>query len=99
MSSLSVARFKAAFPEFENATDALVQAKIDDAEGRLNERVFGTLWTQAVMYQTAHLLAASPFGRKMRLTDGATSIYEGDLKLLRKMVTSGYRAVGEPTSL
>lgn len=77
----------ASFPEFNlapggtNATqDALVDAKLVEAKGRVDYAVFQNSVNadSAVKYLTAHLLALSPSAVNLRLVkkDGST-IYKG----------------------
>lgn len=72
---VTLASFRVAFPEFEGASDTLVQAKLDEATTALDERVFGVRFDEAVRYRAAHTLAISPFGQNARLVakDGSTT--------------------------
>ena len=64
--SLTVAEFRALFPEFVDTTsptDALVQQKLDEAWRRTPPDVWGEQARDGQSYLAAHLLAISPFGR------------------------------------
>lgn len=79
---MNLAAFRAAFPEFDTADDALVNAHLDMAEGRVDSEVFGDNYDAAHGYMTAHLLAISPYGNTAKLVakDGTTTYgknYEG----------------------
>ena len=49
--------FKARFPEFNSTNDARINIFIEDSLLVLNEATWGTLYSQAVCYLTAHYLA------------------------------------------
>lgn len=51
--------FKARFPEFDTIADARIQVFIDDALLVTNEATWGTLYSLAVCYLSAHYLALS----------------------------------------
>jgi hypothetical protein len=73
--AVTLSSFRVAFPEFEGASDSLVQAKLDEAVLALDARVFGARFDEAVRYRAAHTLALSPFGQNARLVakDGSTT--------------------------
>lgn len=52
-------QFKARFPEFNSIEDARIQIFIDDSLLVLNEATWGTLYSLAVCYLTAHYLSLS----------------------------------------
>lgn len=71
--AVTLSSFKASFPEFDLGTDAahdaLVTAKLAEAEGMVDRTLFQST-TQAdscVSYCAAHLLACSPGGINARL--------------------------------
>jgi hypothetical protein len=76
--TVTLASFRVHFPEFEGASDSLVQAKLDEAALALDERVFGARFDEAVRYLAAHRLALSPFGQTARMVakDGSTTYGE-----------------------
>jgi hypothetical protein len=88
----TVADFKAAFPEFKNAPEDLVQSRINFAVQRTDAERWGDLYAQGVMFRTADLMAKSPFGRPMQLVDkdGETD-YSRDLKTMVRRVACGLR--------
>ena len=88
----SLATFRVNFPEFTNATDALLQAAIDRASTLCDATTYGDLHTQAVLFTAADDLAMSPFSREMRLKDG-TSVYQKRVKQLQRIAAIGIRAV------
>lgn len=53
------ANFKARFPEFSTIDDSRIQIFIDDSLLVLKEATWGTLYSLAVCYLTAHYLALS----------------------------------------
>jgi len=78
--ALDLSTFRELYPEMERVPDATVQAKLDEAEGRLDPDYWDTVFDQAHGLKAAHLIAISPAGRQARLNpdkaDGNTSIYE-----------------------
>lgn len=90
----TLAEFRAAFPEFSRASDALVNAKLTDASGTMDVTVWGDRYDQGQLYLAAHLLALAPGGQSMRLKTGEmTSVYWSRYKSLLRIVTAGYRLV------
>jgi hypothetical protein len=67
--ALNLATFRARFPEFADADDALVQEKLDEAARRTPAGEWTTVENDAHAYLAAHLLALSPFGRDARLSE------------------------------
>lgn len=94
--AVTLASFRVAFPEFEGADDALVQAKLDEATNALDARVFGVRFDEAVQYFAAHRLAISPFGQNARLVakDGSTTYGESYSSIQRACAGGGW-AVGQ----
>lgn len=64
---ISLADFRAAYPEFARVADPLVQVALDKAEKRTSAEVFGDQTDEAHGLLAAHLLAISPMGRESRL--------------------------------
>jgi len=96
--AVTAAELKVRFPEFADAGDALINAKLADAQAFLDEGAFGVtdLYERAVYYKAAHLLAISPFGAQLQLIsdDGRTTygdFYQNNLLPLirRRMHISG----------
>jgi len=75
-STLSLGAFMAEFPEFADAEDDLVAARLAQAHRLFSEEILGDRYLDAVRYKTADLIAASPFGKSLRLEKGnGPSIY------------------------
>jgi hypothetical protein len=72
--TVSVASFKAAFPEFKKVSDEMVAAQLVYAEFEVSDS-FGDSRDLAVMLHLADLLATSPAGRDARLAADETSTY------------------------
>jgi hypothetical protein len=98
--AVTTSSFKLAFPEFdldgtvtaEEATihNALITAKLAEAEGMVDRTVFQNLTNadSAVAYMAAHLLACSPSGINARLVkdkkgDPRTLYWPTYLRLIR----------------
>ena len=74
--SVTAASLKAGYPEFNDATDALVNAKIANALLETDSDVWGTNYDHGVTLLACHYLALSPDGRAMRLDpDGKAGHY------------------------
>jgi hypothetical protein len=90
---LSLSDFRTRFPEFVDATDGFVQAKLDETDALVDPVVFGQQAYVAAYYYTADLLALSPFGQNARLTpndDGKTT-YRLQYERMMRSATFGYR--------
>lgn len=83
--TVSVASFKIGYPEFVSAGDALIAAKLEDAELQTSDS-YGDQRDVAVALLTADLLATSPWGRDARMLpdDQRTSTYATQLWSLRR---------------
>lgn len=94
--AVTLASFRVAFPEFGEASDSLVQAKLDEATLALDARVFGVRFDEAVRYRAAHTLALSPFGQNARLVakDGSTT-YGTHLDAVTRSCAGGPWVVGQ----
>ncbi len=90
--AVTSAQIKAEFKEFANTADSLIDAKIADATGLLDEGAFGMKYDQAVKYMACHLIALSPGGEFARIkyphleADGATTMYERRYAELKRSV-------------
>ena len=76
---------KTRFPEFINAGDTLIDAKIAEAEAMTNATEWGSAYDVALGYQVAHLLSLTPFGIDNRLSrDSAETVYSRFLDGFKK---------------
>jgi hypothetical protein len=88
--AVTVQRFQKSFTEFKDTEMQLIQQKLDAAILRTNATTFGDLTDQAVMLLTAHLLAISPEGEKVRLVKTSSeTIYSDELNRMRREATIG----------
>ena len=90
---LNIAAFRAHFtPTFDNTPDALVQAKLDEAQVEINATIWDAHAEKGHAYLAAHLIAVDPGGRDARLAakDGE-SIYGTEFTRLAKIVGGSYR--------
>lgn len=60
--AVTLASFRARFPEFGNATDAQVQAELDEASALCKAPTFGVRVDEAVLWRTAHRLSSALMG-------------------------------------
>ncbi len=68
--------WRALYPEFDTAPDALVQGWLDIAANRIDTAVWGVRAGEGHCLLTAHLLATSPFGQMSRMSSAAgESVY------------------------
>ena len=84
--------FLGRFPEFEPASQTMVEAAIGEAIRNVDAAAFGDKTDDAVAWKCAHLLAISPFGQQARLIskDGSTT-YGKYFKELAQSNTPGFR--------
>ena len=88
MPAVSYSEFVAEFPEFgkdQALLQGVIEAKLADAEALLSEDAYSDLWTLAIKYKAAALLALSPFGMQMRIEtkDGESTyslIFEKEIR-------------------
>jgi hypothetical protein len=59
---LTLVKFKARFPEFQNLPDVTLLDAIERGSEQSDPAVFGAIVDEAVGYLAAHFLALSPFG-------------------------------------
>jgi hypothetical protein len=86
--TISVARFKQAFPEFKDTDYDLCSQKLTQATDMVRTDIAGNKAELLVMLQAAHYIAMSPAGEFARLESGET-MYARELKTLTRMVTMG----------
>jgi hypothetical protein len=94
---LTLAAFRTRYqPTFDLTPDALVQAKLDEAEEEIDAVVWGTKAETGHGLLTAHKLAMEPGGRDARLknNDGKTT-YGVQFDELAQRVGGAYRVVLE----
>ncbi len=92
MAVVTVQRFRKAYPEFKETAEALVQQKLDHADERINDSVFGdNVSIRATMLLAAHLLAISPSGEQARIwvRGSQTTMYQAELNKLIGIYTFG----------
>lgn len=88
------ASFRASFPEFDPASDAMVDDAIAQAIRGVDATVFGDATDDAVGWKAAHLLDIRAFGQSGRLSsdEGATT-YGAQFDALVKIHASGFRLI------
>ena len=97
MAAPTVEQFKAKFPVFDQAPDAVLQAQLDAAERYWDEGALGAeLYFEAVAYQAADLLSKQPFGTQMALTtDDEDNVFQLHIeryiypRVARRMLLTG----------
>lgn len=92
---MTAAEFKAAFPEFSNTSNSLVESEIEVAEVMCPASVWTdeTKRTRGIGLTVAQSLALSPAGRSMELASDGATVYDARLDDLRRQVAGGPRAV------
>jgi len=82
-------------PEFEDAPDDVIDAKIANATARVSTTVVGdTVIDNAVEQLACHLLALSPFARDMRLVrEDSTTIYMDEYHRIIESQGRAYRVL------
>lgn len=99
---MTAAEFKALFPEFDGASNTLVESRIAWAEARTPADVWGADYRdQGIAFLTAHFLALLPQAKALRKgeTPGAT-MYLTERQRLARIVGSAYagRVAGLPAT-
>ncbi len=92
---MNLTNFRIRFPEFVNASNALIQATLDEAALELDSVVFDTKYDAAHGLLAAHKLALSPYGQGARLAAYTkkgivTSTYQHHFELLVMQVQGGW---------
>lgn len=86
---MTLTQFRTRYPEFRTASDAFVQAYLDDAAATLvSPAALGTAYDTAHGLATAHLIAVSPAGKNARMVndDGTTQYGKTLSELMRARV-------------
>lgn len=98
--SQTAATFRAIFPEFTRATDALIDSRISMATQRTPADVWGDLQAQGIAWMTAHMLALLPEAKDMRKGEPAgETMYGRERAILDRVVGGGFRVALNATSL
>jgi hypothetical protein len=84
--SVTADSFKAEYVGFANAADAIVSAKIADAEALFSEDVWDTLRDLVVKLYVADQLYREPGSRDMQLSPSGETVYSEQLKRLCRVV-------------
>jgi len=91
---VTVAEFKTQYPEFIEAGDVLIQAKLDDATAQVDADIWGAKSEIGIGLTTAHLLSLSPYGSNARLEkEPFRTIYGERLRNMQSDVASGHRVI------
>ena len=88
---MDLSAFRLRHPEFDSASDGLVDEALTAAALRVHEDTWGDRYDEAHGLQTAHLLWTSPFGAGMRAEGGGDSTksrYIVEFARLRREVVS-----------
>ena len=96
MATWTPTTFKIRWAEFAPTPDAVVQAALDEATRRTDERVFGDRYDDAIGLRAAHNLSLSPFGQQARLeSDKGTDTYQAERDTLIQERAGGGWAAGQ----
>lgn len=87
--------FRAQYPEYATAPDALVDAYLARATARVDAGVWGALKDEGIGLLTAHLLALAPNGQFARLQSnkGETTYGKEYDRLVIQVATMAYRVI------
>jgi hypothetical protein len=88
--------FRALFPEFERASDALIESRIAMAAEVTLEEVWGDLLYQGLAYGAAAMLCELPIAQDMRRASDGGSVYRDRRQALELTVSAGFRIAGFP---
>ncbi len=90
--AVTLASFRAQFPEMQKAPDDLVSSALALADPQVNPTVYGTRADEALLFYAAHVVACSPFGQNARLaSDKNQSTYGEHFKRLQIAAGAGLR--------
>lgn len=86
---LDLTTYRVLYPEMDQVADALVEAKLAEAEDRISADYFGATEDVAHGLLTSHLIAISPAGKQARLiadkSEGnSTTYYREYVNLLQE---------------
>lgn len=98
---MTASEFKALFPEFANAPDALVDSRIAWAASRTPSATWGDLYEQGLAFLVAHFLAELPAGKDMRKGEKpGETMYLAERQRLARIVgsSSATRLAGLPST-
>lgn len=91
---MTVADFKAAMPEFQDAPEPLVETALQDAAELCPESVWGEFTDNGIRYTAARRLALSPYARELALVgDDGRTVYDRDLEAYKRIVAIGPRVI------
>ena len=86
--SVTVHRFRLAFPEFKRTPEATIKEKIRSAALRVNASIWGDKADDGIMWLTAHLLSVAPMGEQARLKlENRGTMYGVEYKKMVREVT------------
>ena len=92
--AVTYSSFVTRFPEFTNATQALVEACIAEAELMVDSNYYGDKADMAVNYYAAHLIAINPLGEMARLDKKSEkTIYLIHFEKIKRSSGTGFRVV------
>lgn len=92
---ISVADFKAQFPEFAKAPDDVVTVRLQWAYDRTPLDIWGDARDQGAAWYCAHFLAILPNGKDMRKGERpGETMYLTERKRMALTVSSGFRVTG-----
>lgn len=89
---MDLATFRAAYPEFDRASDDLVSAKLAQAAREVSSEIWDTWRDDGIGLLAAHYLATSPNGQMARLAaKEGSSVYYVRYIERERAVTIGLR--------
>ena len=92
---MTAADFKALFPEFAKAPDALVSSRLVWSANRTPAGIWGDHQAEGQAWLTAHFLCLLPEGKEMRKGEKpGESMYLRERLRLGAVVSSGFRVAG-----
>jgi hypothetical protein len=83
---LTLAQFRAIYPEFKAQSDPMVQGALDFAELRTDASIFGDFVNEAHGALTADILASRPSGREAKMKDMTKTCYAEKREQLEALV-------------
>jgi hypothetical protein len=91
---VTVAEFKARFPELQEAPEPLVENALDEAAELCPESVWSDFTDNGIAYTAARILALSVYAKDLELTtDSGGTIYDERLMMYKRLVAVGPRVI------
>ncbi len=90
---VTFADFIAAYPEFSETGETMVQKRLDDAERDTPKAMWGARQDKGIMLRAAHALATGPSGSNASVDGPQETTYSRELKPWIIVTAAGHRVI------